>query len=81
MDLKFAVLQILDTSKNENVDLLVAKDMLNGMENLDEAYKFINRNYDTVTKCRRLGISFEPLYSTDEETREKFKKEVADMNE
>lgn len=54
------VIKILDKSKKDNVDLIVARGMLASEENipyeeLKPASDFIKAYYDTITKCRRLG--------------------------
>lgn len=51
------VIKILDLSREKEVDILVARDMLYGNGNdtaISEAYDFIDKNYVVVTKCRRL---------------------------
>lgn len=68
---------ILDISKEKEVDVLVARDMLIN-ENQEkkaeiiEASEFIHAHYTAVTKCRRMGddASIEKLcelYQADEE--------------
>jgi hypothetical protein len=54
------IIAILDKSKNDNVDLLTAQDMLvaerkEDYKALKEAGTFIRTYYDTIAKCRRLG--------------------------
>lgn len=56
------VLQILDKSKEEDVDILVARDKLiavaedsGAVDRLHKAYELIHDYYKTITKCRRLG--------------------------
>ena len=54
------IIKILDKSKAEAVDILVARDKIIAEEGIsyDEMKKasdFIGNYYDTVTKCRRLG--------------------------
>ena len=54
------IIKILDKSKAENVDILVARDKIIAEEGIsyDEMKKasdFIGDYYDTITKCRRLG--------------------------
>ena len=51
---------ILDTSKEKNVDVLVASDMLiaenpEDKVELMKASDFIHAHYTAVTKCRRMG--------------------------
>lgn len=51
---------ILDTSKEKEVDVLVARDMLvaenpEGKADIVKASDFIHDYYDAVTKCRRMG--------------------------
>ena len=51
---------ILDTSKEKDVDLFVARDMLIAENPEDKveimkASDFIHAHYDAVTKCRRMG--------------------------
>ena len=56
------VLQILDKSREEDVDILVARDKLIAEakdsayeDGLHKAYELIHDYYKTITKCRRLG--------------------------
>lgn len=56
------VLQILDKSREEDVDILVARDKLIAVakdsgvvDGLHKAYELIHDYYKTITKCRRLG--------------------------
>lgn len=54
------IIKILDKSKAENVDILVARDMIIAEEKADYdemklASDFIISYYDTITKCRRLN--------------------------
>lgn len=68
---------ILDTSKEKEVDVLVARDMLinenpEKKAEIKEASEFIGSCYDAVTKCRRMGDNATikklcELYQADEE--------------
>ena len=53
------VIAILDKSREANVDVFVAHDMLAAeighSEELKKAKEIINDKYDTITKCRRAG--------------------------
>ena len=53
------VKRILDKSRDANVDVLVAHDMvaaeIGHSDELKKAKEIINKKYDTITKCRRLG--------------------------
>lgn len=53
------VKRILDKSRDANVDVLVAHDMvaaeIGHSDELKKAKEIINDKYDTITKCRRLG--------------------------
>ena len=52
------VKRILDKSRDANVDVLVAHDMvaaeIGHSDELKKAKEIINKKYDTITKCRRL---------------------------
>lgn len=53
------VKRILDKSRDADVDVLVAYDMvaaeIGHSDELKKAKEIINKKYDTITKCRRLG--------------------------
>lgn len=82
------IIKILDKSKAEDVDILVARDMVIKEENIpyDEMKKasdFIGSYYDTITKCRRLGDNetIKALVEADDKGRKEIVKEVADRVE
>lgn len=82
------IIKILDKSKAENVDILVARDKIiaeNGIayDEMKKASDFIVKYYDTVTKCRRLGDNetIKALVEADDAKRKKIIKEVADRVE
>jgi hypothetical protein len=82
------IIKILDKSKAENVDILVARDKVIAEEGIpyDEMKKasdFIGDYYDTITKCRRLGDNdtIKALVEADDKGRKEIVKEVADRVE
>lgn len=82
------IIKILDKSKAENVDILVARDKVIAEEGIsyDEMKKasdFIGDYYDTITKCRRLGDNdtIKALVEADDKERKEIVKEVADRVE
>ena len=82
------IIKILDKSKAENVDILVARDKVIAEENISyeemkQASDFIVKYYDTVTKCRRLGDNdtIKALVKADDVGRKEIVKEVADRVE
>ena len=82
------IIKILDKSKAENVDILVARDKVIAEEGIpyDEMKKasnFIGDYYDTITKCRRLGDNdtIKALVEADDKERKEIIKEVADRVE
>ena len=82
------IIKILDKSKAENVDILVARDKIIAEENISyeemkKASDFIGDYYDTVTKCRRLGDNdtIKALVEADDKGRKEIVKEVADRVE
>ena len=82
------IIKILDKSKAENVDILVARDKVIAEENISyeemkQASDFIVKYYDTVTKCRRLGDNdtIKALVKADDIGRKEIVKEVADRVE
>ena len=82
------IIKILDKSKAENVDILVARDKIiaeSGISynEMKKASDFIVKYYDTVTKCRRLGdnATIKALVEADDAERKKIIKEVADRVE
>ena len=77
------IIKILDKSKAENVDILVARDKVIAEEGIsyDEMKKasdFIGKYYDTITKCRRLGDNdtIKALVEADDKGRKEIIKEV-----
>ena len=82
------IIKILDKSKAENVDILVARDKVIAEENISyeemkQASDFIGDYYDTITKCRRLGDNetIKSLVEADNKERKEIIKKVADINE
>lgn len=82
------IIKILDKSKAENVDILVARDKVIAEEGIsyDEMKKasdFIGDYYDTITKCRRLGDNdtIKALVEADDKGRKEIIEKVADINE
>ena len=82
------IIKILDKSKAENVDILVARDKVIAEENISyeemkQASDFIGDYYDTITKCRRLGDNetIKALVEADNKERKEIIKKVADINE
>lgn len=82
------IIKILDKSKAEDVDILVARDKVIAEEGIsyDEMKKasdFIGYYYDTITKCRRLGDNetIKALVEGNDEERKEIVKEVADRVE
>ena len=82
------IIKILDKSKAENVDILVARDKIiaeNGIayDEMKQASDFISAYYDTITKCRRLSdnATIKALIEADDSGRKKIIKEVADRVE
>lgn len=82
------IIKILDKSKSENVDILVARDKIiaeSGIayDEMKKASDFIVKYYDTVTKCRRLGDNdtIKALVKADDVGRKEIVKEVADRVE
>lgn len=82
------IIKILDKSKADNVDILVARDKIiveNGVSynEMKKASDFIVEYYETVTKCRRLGdnATIKALVEADDSGRKKIIKEVADRVE
>ena len=82
------IIKILDKSKAENVDILVARDKIiaeNGVsyDEMKKASDFIGDYYNTITKCRRLGdnATIKALVEADDIGREEIVKEVADRVE
>ena len=82
------IIKILDKSKAENVDILVARDKIiaeNGAsyDEMKKASDFIVKYYDTITKCRRLGDNdtIKALVEADDAGRKKIIKEVTDRAE
>lgn len=54
------IMKILNVSRDKNVDILVARDMIVNDENISlndirPASNFISDYYDEITKCRRLN--------------------------
>ena len=77
------IIKILDKSKAENVDILVARDKIiteSGIsyDEMKKASDFIVKYYETVTKCRRLGdnTTIKALVEADDAERKKIIKEV-----
>ena len=77
------IIKILDKSKAENVDILVARDKIIAEESIsyDEMKKasdFIGKYYDTITKCRSLGDNetIKALVEADDKGRKEIVKEV-----
>lgn len=77
------IIKILDKSKAENVDILVARDKIiseSGIayDEMKKASDFIGVYYDTITKCRRLGdnATIQALVEADDSGRKKIIKEV-----
>ena len=77
------IIKILDKSKAENVDILVARDKVIAEEGIfynemKKASDFIGDYYDTITKCRRLGDSdtIKALVEADDKGRKEIVKEV-----
>ena len=82
------IIKILDKSKAENVDILVARDKIiaeNGVsyDEMKKASDFIGDYYNTITKCRRLGDNdtIKALLEADDICRKEIVKEVADRVE
>ena len=82
------IIKILDKSKAENVDILVARDKIIAeyevpYDEIKKASDFIVKYYDTVTKCRRLGdnATIKALVEADDIGRKEIVKEVADRVE
>lgn len=82
------IIKILDKSKAENVDILVARDKIiaeRGIayDEMKKASDFIGVYYDTITKCRRLGdnATIQALVEADDSGRKKIIKEVTDRAE
>ena len=82
------IIKILDKSKTENVDILVARDKIiaeSGIsyDEMKKASDFIVKYYDTVTKCRGMGdnATIKALVEADDAGRKKIIKEVADRAE
>ena len=82
------IIKILDKSKAENIDILVARDKIIAEEGVsyDEMKKasdFIGDYYDTITKCRRLGDNdtIKTLVEADDKRRKEIIEKVADINE
>ena len=82
------IIKILDKSKSENVDILVARDKIiaeDGVayDEMKKASDFIGVYYDTITKCRRLGDNdtIKALVEADDIGRKEIVKEVADRVE
>ena len=82
------IIKILDKSKAENVDILVARDKIiaeSGIayDEMKKASDFIGVYYDTITKCRRLGDNdtIKALVEADDKGRKEIVKEVADRVE
>ena len=82
------IIKILDKSKAENVDILVARDKVIAEENISyeemkQASDFIGDYYDTITKCRRLGDNetIKALVEADNKERKEIIKKVADRVE
>ena len=77
------IIKILDKSKAENVDILVARDKIIAEESISyeeikKASDFIGDYYDTITKCRRLGDNdtIKALVEADDKGRKEIVKEV-----
>ena len=82
------IIKILDKSKAENVDILVARDKIiaeDGIayDEMKKASDFIGVYYDTITKCRRLGdnATIKALVEAEDNGRKKIIKEVTDRAE
>ena len=82
------IIKILDKSKAENIDILVARDKIiaeDGVayDEIKKASDFIGDYYDTITKCRRLGDNdtIKALAEADDIGRKEIVKEVADRVE
>lgn len=82
------IIKILDKSKAENVDILVARDKVIAeekipYEEMKQASDFIGDYYNTITKCRRLGDNdtIKALVEADDNTKKEIVKEVADRVE
>lgn len=82
------IIKILDKSKSENVDILVARDKIIAeekvpYEEMKKASDFIGAYYDTITKCRRLGDNdtIKALVEADDKHRQEIVKEIADRAE
>ena len=82
------IIKILDKSKAENVDILVARDKIIAEEGIsyDEMKKasdFIGVYYNTITKCRRLGDNdtIKALVEADDKGRKEIIEEVAERVE
>ena len=78
------IIKILDKSKAENVDILVARDKIiaeDGIsyDEMKKASDFIGDYYNTITKCRRLGdnATIKALVEADDIGRKEIVKEVA----
>ena len=82
------IIKILDKSKAENVDILVARDKIIAEDGvlydaMKQASDFIGDYYNTITKCRRLGdnATIKALVEADDAGRKKIIKEVTDRAE
>ena len=82
------IIKILDKSKAENVDILVARDKIiaeDGIayDEMKKASDFISVYYDTITKCRRLSDNdtIKALVEADDIGRKEIVKEVTDRVE
>lgn len=82
------IIKILDKSKELGVDLHEARDRVIAEENLPyedmkSACLFIGRNYDVITKCRRMGDNetIKAFVEADEKTRKEIAKEVEERVE
>ena len=84
----YNIIKILDKSKAENIDVLVARDKIVAEENISfeemkVASDFINAYYNTITKCRRLDDNYtiKLLIDADEKRKKEIVKEVEDRVE
>ena len=82
------IIKILEKSKAENVDILVARDKIiaeSGIayDEMKKASDFIGDYYNTITKCRRLSDNdtIKALVEADDIGRKEIVKEVADRVE
>ena len=83
------IIKILDKSKNDDVDVLVAKDKLiaEGIipeKDIKAASEFIHTFYREVTKCRNTNNAtklkeFVTAYETDANLFEKIRKEINEL--